>query len=185
MQVCLDHLPQVVTVSAQGARWWGDETRAHQWPTAGCHATQGGEKTASPQSQEKKPLPLTCILQSSLLTKVNIAFAAQEKCLKLSYHRAGEEVWIWGWWAVGVELDPGLRPLPIWFTMPLWFCSSLWSSGLKESVLPSLFFVKFYPCHSRPWQASVDCLLTVLSLWFSQFWDVSSSCFLMVSLIRL
>lgn len=63
-------------------------------PAAESHAGQGGEKIASPQNQEERPLPPAHPLQSSLLTKLNIAFAAKEKCLKLSCHRAGEEAWI-------------------------------------------------------------------------------------------
>lgn len=57
--------------------------------------------------------------------------------------------------------------------------------GLRKSVLPSLFLVRFYPFCSRPWQASVDCLLTILPLWFSQLCDIHSCHFLIVSLIRL
>lgn len=70
-----------------------DELGSRLGTATGSHAAQGGEKTTAHQNQGEKPLPLAWT-HSSLLTKLNIACAAKEKCLKLPYHRAGEEAWI-------------------------------------------------------------------------------------------
>ena len=60
MQVCIYHLPQLVTVSAQGARWWG------WWgwctPVTSCWVPRNprwGENSITPEPGKEAPSPRT------------------------------------------------------------------------------------------------------------------------------
>lgn len=59
----------------------------------GATQPKAGENSITPEPGNEAPSPCTPLTEL-FADKANIAFAAQEKCLKLSYHRAGEEVWI-------------------------------------------------------------------------------------------
>lgn len=93
-----------LVMSLRSVCCWCEVGDSHWEP---CSSRQ--RKNSSTPELGREPLP-PARTHSSLLTNLNIAFAAKEKCWKLPYHRTGEETWLWGWKAVDWWQDSLLLP---------------------------------------------------------------------------